>query len=234
MTLRDFTRFMQTMIGREGLPKSARESMLRPQIQIFSRRQFPTLETSATEENKAIRLSYGLGWGLFWTPYGKAFFKEGHDEGFRHYTVMFDKPKDGIVIMTNSSNGEGIFKDLLESLLGNTFAPIDWEGFTPYDKLPPRKPLPKHSEVELAPELLDRLAGRYALPGVVLKITRQEGHLLLQENQEAPGQLFPEAALRFFSKTSDDVVTFELDGNGKTTRLVLHTGGRSIPVNRIE
>jgi hypothetical protein len=37
---------------------------------------------------------------------------------------------------------------------------------------------------------------------VVLKIMRQGGHLLLQENQEAPGELFPEAELRFFSKTS--------------------------------
>lgn len=233
-TLRDFTRFMQAVIDGKGLSKSAKESMLSPQIQIFSRRQFPTLDTSTTEENKAIRLSYGLGWGLFWTPYGKAFFKEGHDEGFRHYTVVFDKPKSGIVIMTNSSNGEGIFKDLLESLLGNTFTPTAWEGFTPYNELPPRKPLPKHSEVSVDPGLLDRLVGRYAVPGVVLKITRQDGHLLLQENEEVPGQLFPEAELRFFSKTSDDVVTFELDGNGKVTRLVIHTGGRSIPVNRIE
>jgi CubicO group peptidase (beta-lactamase class C family) len=233
-TLHDFTRFMQAVIDGRGLPKSARESMLTPQIQIFSEHQFPTLDTAATEENKAIRLSYGLGWGLFWTPYGKAFFKEGHDEGFRHYTVVFDKPKDGIVIMTNSSNGEGIFKNLLESLLGNTFTPIAWEGFTPYNELPARKPLPKHTEIAVDAALLDRLAGRYAVPGVVLKITRQDGHLLLQENEEAPGQLFPEAELHFFSKTSDDVVTFELDGGGKVTRLVIHTGGRSIPVNRLE
>lgn len=233
-TLRDFTRFMRAMIAGNGLRKSIRESMLSPQIHIFSKHQFPTLETSTTEENKGIRLSYGLGWGLFWSPYGKAFFKEGHDEGFRHYTVVFDKPKDGALIMTNSSNGEGIFKDLLESLLGNTFTPITWEGFTPYNELPPRKPLPRHNQIDLDPKLLDRLVGRYALPNVVLKITRQDRHLLLQENEEAPGQLFPEAELRFFSKTSGDVVSFELDGNGKVTRLVIHTGGRSIPVNRID
>ncbi len=233
-TLRDFTRFIQAIMAGDGLPKSTRESMLRPQIQIFSKQQFPTLDTSTTEENKGIRLSYGLGWGLFWSPYGKAYFKEGHDEGFRNYTVVFDKPKDGILLMTNSSNGEGIFKDLLESLLGNTFTPIAWEGFTPYNELPPRKPLPKHNEIDLDPKLLDRLVGRYGLPNVVLKVTRQDRHLLLQENDEAPGALFPEAELRFFSKTSDDVVTFEIDGNGKVTRLVIHTGGRSIPVNRID
>ncbi|MBI1898197.1 MAG: hypothetical protein HYS04_16940 [Acidobacteria bacterium] len=94
-------------------------------------------------------------------------------------------------------------------MLGDTFTPITWEGYTPYNELPPRKPLPRRTEIDLAPILLDRLVGRYAVPGVVLKVTRQNGHLFLQENEEAPGQLFPEAELRFFSKTSDDVVTFE-------------------------
>ncbi len=233
-TLRDFTRFMQAVINGKELPRSVRNSMLTPQIRIFSRRQFPTLNTDTTDENESIRLSYGLGWGLFWTSYGKAFFKEGHEDGFRHYAVAFDKPGDGMVIMTNSSNGEGILKYLLESLLGNTFTPIAWEGFTPYDELPTREPLPKHVEVRVDAALLDRLTGRYALPGVVLQITRQDGHLVLQENEEAPGLMFPEAELRFFSKTSDDVVTFELDGNGKVTRLIIHTGGRSIPVDRTE
>jgi CubicO group peptidase (beta-lactamase class C family) len=107
--------------------------MLTPQIQIFSRHEFPTLSTETTDENKAIRLSYGLGWGLYWTPHGKAFFKEGHLEGWRHYVVCFDKTGTGIVIMTNSSNGEGIYKELLETLLRNAYTPIGWEGFTPYN-----------------------------------------------------------------------------------------------------
>jgi CubicO group peptidase (beta-lactamase class C family) len=229
-TLHDFTRFLQAMIAGDRLPRSARELMLSPQIQILSKQQFPTLSTATTEENKGIRLSYGLGWGLYWSRFGKAFFKEGHDDGFRNYAVAFDKPGTGIVILTNSSNGEGIFKELLETLIRNTFTPITWEGFTPYAELPPRKPLPKHTEIELDPKLLDRLVGRYALPGVVLSITRQGGHLLLQENGEALGQLFPEAELRFFSKTSDDVVTFDLDGDGRASKLVIDTGGRSITV----
>jgi len=103
--------------------------------------EFPTLSNQTTDENKGIRLSYGLGWGLYWTPYGRAFFKEGHDDGWRNYTVCFDKAKSGIVLMTNSENGEGIYKDILESVLRNTFTPIEWEGFTPYDRLPPRAPL---------------------------------------------------------------------------------------------
>lgn len=117
-TLRDFTTFILAVIQGKGLRRATREAMLTPQIEIFSKRQFPTLESTITDEHKSIRLSYGLGWGLFWTPYDKAFFKEGHEEGFQHYAVVFDKPKCGMLILTNSANGEGIFKELLESLLG--------------------------------------------------------------------------------------------------------------------
>lgn len=133
-TLGDFARFMQAVLQGKGLSKKARDLMLSPQITILSKHEFPTLATETTEENRAIRLSYGLGWGLYWTPYGKAFFKEGHDDGLRHYTVCFDDAKTGIVIMTNSANGEGIYKELLETLLKNTFTPIEWEGFTPYNE----------------------------------------------------------------------------------------------------
>jgi CubicO group peptidase (beta-lactamase class C family) len=129
----DFSLFMQAVMRGEGLRKETREMMLSPQIAIQSKHEFPSLSTETTEENKRIRLSYGLGWGLYWTPYGKAFFKEGHDDGWRNYTVCFDDAKIGIVIMTNSSNGEGIYKELLETLQKNTFTPIEWEEFTPYD-----------------------------------------------------------------------------------------------------
>ena len=132
-TPHDFALFMQAVMQGHGLRKETKDLMLSPQIQILSKHEFPSLAFEPTEENKSICLSYGLGWGLYWTPYGKAFFKEGHDDGWRNYTVCFDDPGTGIVIMTNSSNGESIYKELLETLQRNTFTPIEWEGFTPYD-----------------------------------------------------------------------------------------------------
>jgi CubicO group peptidase (beta-lactamase class C family) len=143
-TVADFARFMQAVMEGKLVRSRTRDEMLSPQIQIVSKHEFPTLSDETTEENKAIRLSYGLGWGLYWTPYGKVFFKEGHDVGWRNYTVCLDKEKTGIVIMTNSGNGEGIFKELLETLLRDTFTPIEWEGYEASDKLPPRGALKEH------------------------------------------------------------------------------------------
>jgi len=139
-TLADFSRFMQAVLDGQLLRPKTREQMLSPQIQIASKHMFPTLSEETTEDNKAIRLSSGLGWTLYATPYGEAFSKGGHDDGWRHSTVCFDKPKSGILIMTNSANGEGIFEYLQEALLKNTFDPVAWENYTAYDKLPPRPP----------------------------------------------------------------------------------------------
>src|ERR1700676_374303 len=130
-TLHDFAQFIEGVMKDLELHGETPQRMFSPQVRIFSKHEFPSLSTETTDENKKIRLSYGLGWGLYWTPYGQAFFKEGHDEGWRHYTVNFEDAKRGIVIMTNSSNGEGIYKELLETLQKNTFTPIEWEGFTP-------------------------------------------------------------------------------------------------------
>jgi CubicO group peptidase (beta-lactamase class C family) len=133
-TLADFAGFIEAVAQGKGLRTNSRTMMLNPQIRIHTRTQFPSLTTELTDRNDAIRLSYGLGWGLFWTPVGKAFFKEGHDEGWQHYTVVFDDRGIGIVIMSNSSNAEGIFQELLETTIGNTYTPVEWEGYVPYDR----------------------------------------------------------------------------------------------------
>ncbi len=145
-TLHDYANFLQAILQGKNPDAKTREPMLTPQIEIFEKHEFPSLNTETTDANHGIKLSYGLGWGLYWTPYGRAFFKEGHDEGWRHYTVGFDKSGMGTLIMTNSSNGEGIYKELLETLLHNYYTPIEWEGFTPYNQLPPRPPLKQHKQ----------------------------------------------------------------------------------------
>jgi CubicO group peptidase (beta-lactamase class C family) len=226
-TLRDVTAFAQAIMEGRGLKKSTRELMLTPQIRIVSKHEFPTLAPETTGENKAIRLSYGLGWGLYWSPYGRAFFKEGHDDGFRHYMVMFDKPRDGIVIMTNSSNGEGIYKEILETVLRDTFTPIEWEGFAPYNQ-------PAHTEITVDPKVLDRLAGTYASrSGFALTVVPKSGHLDVLVGGKAH-DLFPESELQFFSKTLHVIANFQLDSQAKATRLTLHYTDGDVTMNRTD
>lgn len=133
-TVRDWSTLLATLLRGEAMPATARDEMLRPQIRITSERQFPVGSSEISHTNDAIRLSYGLGWGVFFTPHGKAYFKEGHDDGVQHYCVSFEGPRTAIVVMTNSDNGEGIFKELLAALIADRFSPADWDGYTPYQQ----------------------------------------------------------------------------------------------------
>lgn len=133
----DYAKFVQAMMQGRGLDESTWDSMLSPSIRIRSRHQFPTLSSESTDEYDSIELSYGLGWGLFTSEYGRAFFKEGHGPGWQNYNVNFLDQRSAIIIMTNSDNGEKIFKDLLEEVIGDTYTPWEWEGYIPYHMIEP-------------------------------------------------------------------------------------------------
>ena len=110
--------------------------MFNPQIRLRSKIQMQPrawLDTT-NADNDGIRLGYGLGWGILQTPYGFGAFKEGHGDGFQHYSIIFPGKQSGILIMTNSDNGESIFKELLEFAIGDKFTPWRWEQYIPYDQ----------------------------------------------------------------------------------------------------
>ena len=71
-------------------------------------------------------------------------------------------------------------------------------------------------------------------PNLIETVRREGDHLSLQENDEPKVEIFPESPSEFFSKTSDDELTFETDSQGRVTTMVLHVDGRNIPVRRID
>lgn len=133
-TLDDYTLFVQAVLNNSLLKPSATKEMFTPQIRIRSIQQFGPLQFRDSTANDAIKLSYGLGWGLLQSPYGAGAFKEGHGDGFQHYCILFPKQGTAILILSNSDNAESIFKSLLENAIGDTFTPWYWENYIPYDR----------------------------------------------------------------------------------------------------
>jgi D-alanyl-D-alanine-carboxypeptidase/D-alanyl-D-alanine-endopeptidase len=127
----DYLKFYKALINGTGLSQSSFHEMLRAQIRIKAKQQFGPEARQNTDDNDNIQLSYGLGLGLMTTPYGRAFFKEGHDDGWQHYSVCFKEKGVAIVIMSNSDNTESIFKPLLAYCIGDTFTPWYWENYIP-------------------------------------------------------------------------------------------------------
>jgi CubicO group peptidase (beta-lactamase class C family) len=105
-------------------------------MRIRFRTQFGPGATEETDANDDIELSYGLGWGLLRTPHGWGAFKEGHGDGFQHYAIVFPEKKCGVLLMSNSDNAESIFDHLLAVTMADTYTPLEWEGYVPYDKTP--------------------------------------------------------------------------------------------------
>ena len=132
-TLEDFTKFYTALINCKGLSKKSFKAMTNTQLRIRSRSQFGPLAGIDSTDNDDIQLGYGLGVGVFKTAYGTAFFKEGHDDGWGHYSICFPDKKIAIVIMTNNDNGESIFKELLAYAIGDTYTPWRWENYIPCD-----------------------------------------------------------------------------------------------------
>ena len=129
--IEDMARYLVAMLDGTGLTPASRRAMLSPQIRIHSDHQFPTLDTLTTTRDDAVQLSYGLGWGLVMSPYGRAFFKEGHDDITNNHMIAFDGPRSGMIVMTNSGRGDRVFPRLFATLLGDRYSPWAWNGLAP-------------------------------------------------------------------------------------------------------
>lgn len=136
-TLEDWAAFLAAVVRGDGLSPAIRAEMVRPVVEIASATQFPTLDAPLTDANRAIRLGYALGWGTFDSAFGRAFFKEGHDDGTANYALCVDSQQTCILILSNSVRAEGIFKYLIDDLFGPVNAPWIWEGYQPCCGEPP-------------------------------------------------------------------------------------------------
>ncbi|WP_426092950.1 serine hydrolase domain-containing protein [Flavobacterium sp. DSR3-2] len=174
-TFEDFTVFYTHFINGKGLSKKSFKEMTSQQVRIRSRSQFGPLAKIDSTDNDSIQLGYGFGVGTFITPWSRAFFKEGHDDGWGHYSICFPDKKIAVVIMTNNDNGESIFKEFLEYSIGDKFTPWHWENYIPYNYIPP----PVTNIYVVTSQELDKYLGVYISSQLPIKITITKNNLNL-------------------------------------------------------
>lgn len=132
-TPRDYAKFISAFMKHQLIRDSTFNEITKQQIRIKSKQQFGPNRKIDTDEFDKINLGYGLGCGFLESGYGKGIFKEGHGDGFQHYFIFFPDKKIGVMILTNSDNGESIFKELLEITIADTVTPWQWENYIPYN-----------------------------------------------------------------------------------------------------
>lgn len=214
-TFEDFTKFYTALINSKGLSKKSFVKMTSQQIRIKSRSQFGPLSNIDSTDNNAIELGYGLGVGTFKTPFGRAFFKEGHDEGWGHYSISFPDKKIAIVIMTNTDNGESIFKELLAYSIGDKFTPWRWENYIPYNYIPP----PVINIYPVTSQDLDQYLGIYGSKQLPIKITISRNNINLVAQATGQNPLTLQATEKNKFSFADEGVILEFNPIEKTMLL---------------
>lgn len=126
-TITDMARFAQVLVNGEGLSAAAHDEMLRPQLPIRSRSQFPTLQGDAPAAERIDGLAAGLGLVTFTGPQGAGFYKGGHNETTGNSLVCLRGPRRCIVILANDVRAERAFPAIVRAALGETGVPYRWE-----------------------------------------------------------------------------------------------------------
>lgn len=224
-TIGDYTRFVAALLNKKGLNEKYWNEMFSPQIAINSTTQMFSLNVAdTTSANKAIELSYGLGVGLFKTPYGRAFFKEGHGFGWVHYMNAVPQQKTAVIIMSNSANGESIFTELTQKLTGITI-PYKWESYVPY-----------RSTAKLTTEQLKQFEGIWEGPEYVATIKLVNGKLMVEAPKVhlPPTHFYTQNDHHLFLRIMEADFEFVKGSDGKFDKAIADDEGEHYELKRIK
>ncbi len=166
------------------------------------------------------QMSIGLGWHILTADGpGPIVWHNGGTGGYRSFAGFVKEMGKGVVVLTNTG-GEG--QDDIGFHLLN-------------DSLPMRMPPKERAEVEVDREILKRYVGKYELtPEFVIDVDLKGNQLRTQATGQARVPIFPESDTKFFLKVADAQLTFEVDGDGNVTGLILHQGGADQHAKRVE
>jgi serine-type D-Ala-D-Ala carboxypeptidase/endopeptidase len=178
---------------------------------------FKLAETPVTDTPQP-NLKVGLGWHLTQSGGRTIFWHNGRTGGYASMLLFDPEAREGVVVLANAS----ISVDDLALHLAD-----------PAQKLVgPRR---ERVAVRVDPTIYDRLAGRYELaPNFGVTVSRDGDRIFAQATGQSRFEIFPEADLEYFYKVVDAQLSFQRDGGGKVTGVVLHQGGRNMPGKRLD
>ena len=235
-TAGDYARFLAGILNAGGQQKTTVNEMLRSQIAIEYKRMFGPDAWTTTDENQAIHLAWGLGWGRFDTPAGRAFFHTGHSIGWQNYTVTYFDKGIGIVLLSNSDNFESVAEEIARKAIGDIYSPFDWLGYVPFDPARGKKtPPPELVAIEVDPAILAEYAGTYDMqPTATFHIKFEDNRLFVQSlDGKSWEPLLAETETRFFVRSQEEYLfNFIRDGAGKVSALQLVYQGIEMPLAR--
>ena len=130
-SIADMAKFAAGFMHGEGLNPASRAEMLKAQLPITSRSQFPVMVPEAPPAERWKGLAAGLGVITFEGLQGRGFFKGGHNDSTANIWACVEKGRRCVVLLSNDVRSEKAFPKLVESILGNIGLPWQWEYSQP-------------------------------------------------------------------------------------------------------
>ncbi|HNX48800.1 MAG TPA: serine hydrolase [Thermoanaerobaculaceae bacterium] len=207
---------LPTLAGAGGLRSSANDLLLFLAANLgYSKSPLDSALSTMLKVRRptgAPDLEIALGWHVFTRNGTEVVWHNGGTGGYRSFIGFDPKSRTGVVVLSNAVAAAGEVDDIGQHLLD--------------PQVPLREPPKQHKEIAVNSRLLDGLVGQYELmPGFVLTVTREGGRLFVQATGQPKLEVYPESPREYFYKVVDAQITFETDGSGHATALVLHQNG---------
>jgi hypothetical protein len=187
------------------------------------------------DSGDGVGISWGVGWGLFDSSNGRAFFHTGHDTGEQNYTVSFVDQGIGVVLLSNSDNFESIAAAIVEAAIGDVYSPFMWLGYEPFDAARKKTPPARPKRIDVAAETIAPYTGKYQITANdTFWVKAEDNRLLLSNQGQYWDEIFAESKTRFRFRGQDIVLTFVPDADGRVNRIDIEYQGMPMTAERLE
>lgn len=125
-TIEDMGKLAAAYVRGDRLSAHARKEMVKGQLPIFTKSQFPSFQTPLPEA-PFPSLAAGLGVLAFNGPQGAGFYKGGHNDTTGNTWVCLEVGQRCVVLLANDVRAEAAFPEIVRAVLGETGTPWAWE-----------------------------------------------------------------------------------------------------------
>jgi CubicO group peptidase (beta-lactamase class C family) len=161
---------------------------------------------------------YGYGW-IIQTRDGQK--RIGHGGGINGFSTMIQRypDQDAVVIaLGNVENGDtGPLAERLGTALFGGKVEYPWD----------------RKEVTLDSAILERYVGTYQLPPFKIKVTSEDGKLMLHPDGQRKHAAMATAETKFFVREVEADIEFAVGEDGKASELILRQGGGELRGKRV-
>jgi D-alanyl-D-alanine-carboxypeptidase/D-alanyl-D-alanine-endopeptidase len=152
-----------------------------------------------------------LGWHVTKAGDTEVAWHNGGTGGYRSWLGFDARNRAGVVVLANMFTTSGV-DDIGQRLL------VTGAGVAEPPKTPPGP--------VIDPAVFDRYVGTYELkPTFHLTVTREGSRFFIQATGQPRFEMFPRSETEFVLRAVNAAITFEVDGSGRATGLVLHQAG---------